>query len=80
LHDIGAGGRRIERQLDQAVPIPEVYEEETTQVTPAMDPATEPDGLAQLGAGNRPGSVGSKGGCSGGKFRLKANLRHFRQS
>jgi hypothetical protein len=45
-----------------------------------MDPPTEPDGLPQLDAGNGSGAVGAKGSRGGGKFRLKANLRHWAEN
>src|SRR5689334_2815639 len=58
LHHLRRGPLRVERELHQPCAIPQIDEDESSEIPPAMHPAAEPHLLPELLAGQRASAVG----------------------
>ncbi len=63
LHHLGRRPLRVEGELHQPGPVAQVYEHETAEIPPAVNPPAQPDLLAQLFSGERPTAMSPE--CGG---------------
>src|SRR6476661_393433 len=64
FHDIGRCPGGIAGELYQARPVSQVDEDQSTEIPSAVNPATQPDLLPDLGAAETSGQVSSQRGCA----------------
>jgi len=64
FHDLGRRPFRVERQLDQAVPIPQIDKYQSAEIPPAVYPPAKPNFLPELLAGQGAATMSTKRGCA----------------